>query len=68
MLTRSLIFFLQNEETNKNENSIKKHLIHSLKFQMTEEVNIKLHDVFVILNVDTITNYVEGVKRKQQII
>lgn len=31
---------------------------------MIEEVNIKFYDVFVILNVDIIINYVEGVKRK----
>lgn len=35
---------------------------------MTEEVSIKLHDVFVMLNVDTIRNHVERVKRRQQII
>lgn len=31
---------------------------------MIEEVSIKLYDVFVMLNVDIIRNYVERVKRR----
>lgn len=59
MFTRSLISVLKDEETNIKEDSIKRHFIHSLNFQRTGELSIKLHDVFVMLNVDTIQNHVE---------